>query len=376
MFTNSTKAVALAAALSLAAISAEARDLRAASGGPPPHPAQSHLYGPLPEVLAEESGATLSATLLGTEVVTLMQMKDALQSGLVEVGNLLALYFPADLPSMSLGGEMALSGRDPQVMAAAMTEFIVTCAPCQAELQKFGVVFLGSGSSDVYVLLTNKPVHNKADLAGMRLRSGGAPFSRWAENFGAVPVNVSVNDTFESMSQGVIDGSMASVADLLSFRLVELAKAVTVIPLGTYHATSDFTVSNAAWSSMSVEERQALARAANRLNAVFTNRWGAEMPAEARAAAEEAGIEFIEPDPDFLAESEAFAADDAATAARIARDDLGIADADEKVARFQELVVKWDGLLADTNNDPAAVATKVQQEVWDKVDFATYGQAQ
>ena len=92
--------------------------------------------------------------------------------------------------------------------------------------------------------------------------------------------------------------------------------------------------------------------------------------------AEEAGIEFIEPDPDFLAESEAFAADDAATAARIARDDLGIADADEKVARFQELVVKWDGLLADTNNDPAAVATKVQQEVWDKVDFATYGQAQ
>ena len=52
------------------------------------------------------------------------------------------------------------------------------------------------------------------------------------------------------------------------------------------------------------------------------------------------------------------------------------ADADEKVARFQELVVKWDGLLADTNNDPAAVAAKVQQEVWDKVDFATYGQAQ
>ncbi|WP_375261947.1 TRAP transporter substrate-binding protein DctP [Palleronia sp.] len=351
---------------------AEARDLRAASGAPPAHPSQSHLYAMLDEVLSEESDGALGATLLGTEVVTLGQMKDALQSDLVEVGNMLPLYFPAELPNMALAGELALQGRDPQVMAAAMTEYMVTCETCQEELSEFGVAYLGSGSSDVYALLTNKPVKTQEDLKGMRLRSGGAPFSRWAENFGAVPASISVNDQFESMSQGVIDGSIASIADLLSFRLVELADAVTMIPLGTYHATSDFTVSDSAWSSLSPDERAALARAANRLNAVFTNRWAVEMPKEARQAAEEAGIDFIEPDPAFLEASNVFAEADADTAASLAAERFGLDDAAERVARFEELIGKWEGLLQGVET-PEEIAAIVQTEVWDEVDFATYG---
>ena len=55
-----------------------------------------------------------------------------------------------------------------------MTEYMVTCDTCQAELKKFGVVYLGSGSSDVYALLTTKPVKTAADIKGLRLRSGGA----------------------------------------------------------------------------------------------------------------------------------------------------------------------------------------------------------
>ena len=352
---------------------ADARDLRAASGAPPAHPSHSHMYGMLDEVLSEESDGALGATLLGTEVVTLPQMKDALQSDLVEIGNMLPLYFPAELPKMALAGELALQGRDPQVMAAAMTEYMVTCDECQEELSEFGVAYLGSGSSDVYVLLTNKPVETQEDLAGMRLRSGGAPFSRWAENFGAVPASIAVGDAFESMSQGVIDGSIASVADLLSFRLIELAEAVTVIPLGTYHATSDFTVSDTAWDSLSVEERTALARAANRLNAVFTHRWGSEMPQEARTAAEEAGIAFVEPDPAFLEASNAFAEADAETAANLAAERFGLDDAAERVARFEELIGKWEGLLEGVEA-PEEIAAIVQTEVWDNVDFETYGQ--
>ncbi|SFH41421.1 TRAP-type C4-dicarboxylate transport system, substrate-binding protein [Palleronia marisminoris] len=365
---------ATAMVLALAAThGAEARDLRAASGAPPAHPSHSHMYGMLDEVLTEESGGALGAQLFGPEVVSLPQMKDALQSDLVEIGNMLPLYFPAELPNMALAGELALQGRDPQVMAAAMTDYMVTCEACQEELSEFGVAYLGSGSSDVYALLTNKPVRTQEDLAGMRLRSGGAPFSRWAENFGAVPASIAVGDTFESMSQGVIDGSIASVADLLSFRLIELADAVTLIPLGTYHATSDFTVSDTAWDSLSVEERTALARAANKLNAVFTHRWSAEMPQEARAAAEEAGIEFIEPDPAFLEASNAFAEADAATAATFSTEEFGLENAAERVARFEELITKWEGLLEGVET-PEEIAAIVQTEVWDNVDFATYGQ--
>ncbi|MCB8840407.1 C4-dicarboxylate TRAP transporter substrate-binding protein [Aurantimonas sp. VKM B-3413] len=371
------KKLAILAAATLTAVLAaqagEARELRIAPGAPPVHPSNGTLYVNFAKYIAEESNGDLTARVLGPEVVSLSQMKDALQSQLVEIGNLLPLYFPADLPNMSLAGELALAGREPQAMAAAMTEYIVTCETCQQELNRFGIVYLGSGSSDVYTLLTKKPVRTAADMKGLRLRSGGAPFSRFAEHFGAVPVSVAVNDTFESLSQGVIDGSMASIADLLSFRLIELVGSVSTLPLGTYHATSDFSVGNATWQSFSPEERAEVIRAANRANADFTYRWGYEMPDEARKAAKDAGLEIVEADPALLKEVQDFAQSDAKTVASLAKDRYGLADADQRVQRFLDLVDKWDKIVKETGPDPKAVAERVQAEVWDKVDPNAYG---
>ena len=56
-----------------------------------------------------------------------------------------------------------------------------------------------------------------------------------------------VGDTFESLSLGVLDGSMASVSDLISYRLIDVAKYVIELPLGTYHTTSNFTVASQVW---------------------------------------------------------------------------------------------------------------------------------
>lgn len=363
-----------AVAASLAVVNtADARELRVAPGAPPAHPANSHLYSRFAEYVAEESGGSVTARVLGPEVVNLGQMKDALQSQLVDVGNLLPFYFPAELPNLAMAGELALSGRNSHVMGAAMTEYIVTCESCLDEMKRFGIVYLGSGSSDVYTVLTNRPVSSPADLQGMRLRSGGAPFSRWAEHFGAVPVAVSVNDVFEAVAQGTVDGTMASVADLLSFRLVELLSHVSIFQLGTYHATSNFTVGDATWSSFSPEERAAVLAAANRANADFTQRWGIEMPEEARAAARAAGIEFVEVTPELVAETEAFAEADIATAVALSRDRFGLADADERVARFLALIEKWDGIIAETGNDPVAISERTYQEIWSQVDLSSYG---
>ncbi len=367
-----TTAVAAALILAMPATS-DARDLRVGSGAPPPHPATSHLYSGLMEYLPEESGGAMGTIFLGPEVVGLGGMKDALQTGLVDVGNLLPLYFPAELPNFALAGELSLSARDPHAMGAALTEYMVNCAACQQELSDFGVVFLGSGSSDPYMLLTKTPVRTAEDLQGMRLRSGGAPYSRWAENFGAVPVSISVLETFEAMSQGTIDGTMASIGDLLAFRLVDLVEGVTAVPLGTYFSTSNFTTAKTTWADMSVDERAALMRAANRANAHFTQRWGYEFAGIATGAAQKAGIEFLEADPALVAEAAAFAAQDRDTAAAISAERFGMDDAGERVAEFMTLVAKWEAISEEVGHDRDAMIARVWDEVWSKVDPATYG---
>ncbi|WP_298500740.1 TRAP transporter substrate-binding protein DctP [uncultured Maritimibacter sp.] len=341
---------------------AVAQSFIAAPAAPPVHPA-AYMYDKFAGFLDEESGGTMSANVVGPEVVSLPQMKDALQTGLANVGNSLPLYFAADFPQTGIAGDLALAGRNPHAMGWAMTEFVVNCAPCQEEYKAFGGVFLGSGSSDPYVLMTTKPVTSIDDLKGLRLRSGGAPYSRWAEHFGATPVNLPVGETFEAMSQGTIDGSMASIADMLSYRLVDVAKHVLRVPLGTYHVTSNFTVGSDAWADLTTEQRIQFAKAANRGDPQLTDRWAVQMPAEANEAVAAAGIDDQEPSAEFLAASEEFAAADVQS--RV--------DANPLAADFAALVTKWEGIVEEVGTDPEALAARAWDEIWSKVDFETYG---
>lgn len=361
----------LVAVLAASTVAAEARDLRLTPGAPPVHPAHK-MYEALAENLPKETDGKFTGTILGPEVVNIGGMKAALQSSVTEIGNFLPLYYSADVPNSALMGDLAFLGQNSHVMGAAMTEYVVTCGDCQAEYRKAGVVYGGSGSSDPYVLLTTKPVRTAEDLKGLRLRSGGSPFARFAEYVGASPVSMPVSETFESISQGVIDGTMASANDMLAYRLVDLVKYVTELPLGTYHATSNFTIGAKLWDGMSVEERKGVMRAANLGNPVMTEVWGVESPAKARAAGKEAGIEFIEADQSLLDVRAAFIEQDLESLSALAKKQYGIDDAAEKIARFKELVTKWEGLL-EGKSGVAEVAAVVQAEVWDKVDYETYG---
>lgn len=357
------KLTALAAAAVMVTTSVSAQELRLAPAAPGPHPAY-YMYEKFAAFLAEESGGSMTGTILGPEVIALPQMKDALQTGLANIGNALPLYFAADFPVTGVAGDLALMGRNPHAMAWAMTEFGVNCEPCQAEFKEFGTVFLGAGASDVYVLITTTPVRTLEDLQGLRLRSGGAPYSRWAENFGAVPVAMPVGEIFEAMNQGTVNGTMGSIVDMLSFRLVDVATYVTLVPLGTYHVTSNFTVSSETWNGMSIEDRTILLAAANRADPQLTDRWAFQLPEAANGAVAETDIEIITPSDEFLAASNAFSEGDVAQ--RVADNPLA--------ADFAALVEKWTAIVEEVGNDPEALAARAQEEIWANVDLATYGQ--
>ncbi|MBF9030613.1 C4-dicarboxylate ABC transporter substrate-binding protein [Rhodobacterales bacterium HKCCE3408] len=358
-----TTMMSLAGAGVLIAGAAAAQDLRIAPAAPPAHPAY-YMYEHFAEYLAEESGGAMTATIIGPEVVALPQMADALQTGLADVGNVLPLYFAADFPITGIAGDLALLGRNPHAMALAMTEWTVNCAECLAEFKDFGGVFTGAGSSDVYGLITTVPVESVEDLQGLRLRSGGAPYSRWAENFGATGVPMGVGDTFEAMSQGTIDGTMASIVDMLSFRLIDVATNFNTVPIGTYHATSNMTIAIPTWERMSVEERGMFLRAANRANFDLTDRWAFQLPEAARGAVNDSDVVVTEASDELIAASEDFAAADR---------DAQIAEAGDLAADFAALVDEWSALIADIGNDPDALADLAWERIWSNVDLSTYG---
>lgn len=352
--------------------SIEAKELRIASGVPPKHPATNPLYTDFKDQLPKYSDGRLTAKPLGTEIVSLGNMRTGVKSGLVEVGLFLPAYFPADLPEINLVGNLSLLGTNPHAMGAAMTEYVVTCDSCQAELKKLGVVYTSSHSTNLYTILSNTPIKDVGDLNGLRLRTGGPQYSRWVESMGGIPVTTPVGETFEALSQKVIDGTVTSVADIVSFRLDDVIKYVSTIELGTYHSTISHAVGLNTWASLSVADRKAVAMTSTITSAKTIDRWQL-IAAKGKSIADEKGLVSIAPSQTLIDKTAAFIEDDIANVISTAKSRFEIDDAEAKVNKFRKLVKKWEAIADEVNNDSDKMAQAMLKEIWNKVDFDKYG---
>ena len=77
-------------------------------------------------------------------------------------------------------------------------------------------------------LLTNKPIKVPADLAGVRLRTPGAPV--WVETIramGATPTPMGWGEVYPAMQQKAIDAAEAQVPAIFGSRLYEVTKYLT-----------------------------------------------------------------------------------------------------------------------------------------------------
>ncbi len=343
--------------------------LRLGAGLPPTHLLQSVWLNRIEEIV-EEAGVGIDIEVYGAELLKLGEIPDGVRDGVMDGGFIASTYHPAEYPEHNLPSSLSLLGRNGLAMAGAMTEYVATCADCQAEHAGMNQVFLGGSSSDPYVLLTTQRIQSLDDIQGKDLRSAGASFNRWADTIGANPVRMSTNEAYEAISQGVVDGTMHSKTDLINMNFKDVVTYINDLPVGTYHGGS-LLMNKERWADLSVEQRKVLLQAFNQASGEMVIEWvkAGEKGVQETVAA---GAEFVEPSPELLARSEEIAKADVAVAIQEAKDNLGIADAEEKVNRMIALIEKWEG-IAEGIETPEDYWEAVNREVWSKIDLATYG---
>ncbi len=258
-------------------------------------------------------------------------------------------------------------------MAGAMSEYIFNCPECLAEYKKQNQVYLGTGSSPTYIMLCTKEVRTLEDLKGKKYRSGAANFGRWAEHFGGVKVSIPGNDIYEAMGQGVVDCAMLSATELTNLSLFDITKFVTRrIPGGVFAgiATNNFNVD--VWQGLSTKERQVVLRASAKMQADLTWKYYSEAQKNLDASPGK-GIEVIEPTAEIMAESDKFVKGDLAVIEKQFTTDYGVSNAAAKIEQVTKLVEKWKTLTADIADDPKALEKLYWDEVFSKIDAATFG---
>ena len=327
-----------------------------------------------------QANSDLKIKVFSMSLLNLKETPPGIRDGVADIGFVLPPYFPAEYAESNLAANLtmlATTGRQVDspgaAMAGAMSEYIFNCPDCLAEYKKQNQVYLGTGSSPTYIMLCTKEVRTLEDLKGKKYRSGAANFGRWAEHFGGVKVSIPGNDIYEAMGQGVVDCAMLSATELTNLSLFDITKFVTRrIPGGVFAgiATNNFNVD--VWQGLSTKERQVVLRASAKMQADLTWKYYSEAQKNLDASPGK-GIEVIEPTAEIMAESDKFVKGDLAVIEKQFTTDYGVSNAAAKIEQVTKLVEKWKTLTADIADDPKALEKLYWDEVFSKIDAATFG---
>lgn len=367
IFKSITASIALTVGVSAMA---QADTIRATSGLGPTHVLATEVYPKLFEKFGEFTDGRWDGQDTPSGLVALNEMNAGLRDGVTQLGAVILPYFAADFPESTLPLELAVLGTDNMAISAAVTEYIVTCAECIAEFTANGQVFLGMDATTPYNFLSTKPIRSAADVQGLRIRTGGPLFARIVESLGGVPVQMAASELFEGLSQGVVDATFSSTPDLINARLLDAVDYVTEIETGVFNGAAVVNASGLLWVGMTEEDRASLAHAAQYAIVTGLDGWRASEKVGKEQGATK-GLEFISPDASLTAAIDRFMQAHLETVAQTLTE-RGVSDAAAKVARYQELLTKWEGLVT-TVDTPEALAELRYVQIWAPLDYAAFG---
>jgi len=361
------------------ATSAHAADQLSYAGGWPPNSGPTGALENYAKSVEENSGGNLTMKVYPLSLLSFAESNAGLKDGLADLSTILTPYFSAEFPTLNMISEFStlmeldgLSGeRSSLAFAGAVSEYVLlNCPSCKEEVAAQNQVYMGAGSTTSYALQCVVPVTSPAELKGKRIRAGGAYWARWAEAMGAVPVSISINETFEALSQGVLDCTASNPAELVNFSFIDVVKHVyTGLPGGQFTVPTMMNLDR--WQGLGDEEKAALMKSNARLAAEMT--WVyLEEASKGMNDSRAKGIEVAAASDELNTMNQKFIEEDLAAIVDSYREKFGVENGEDAIAGMRELAARWTKLIDGVENVDQ-LADLYWNEIYSKIDIATYG---
>ncbi len=181
---------------------------------------------------------------------------DAVRDGLVDVSYVTASYTPARHP-LPLLAELPGAGTTGEINSVAYSR--IHWKYLQAANEYKGVKLLGvwtHGPGQMF--LVKKPVTTVADIAGMKIRSGGGISEAAAKALGASPLVKPAPESYEILSAGIADGTFFPLESIKSFNLDKVVHYATFFPGGFYSSSFGFFMNQEKWDALPKQDQDAI----------------------------------------------------------------------------------------------------------------------
>ena len=170
-----------------------------------------------------------------------------------------------------------------------------------ASLEQHGLIglcFYDSGARSFYN--TRGPITSPDDMRGLKLRVPGSDlYIAMVQSLGADAVPMPLDEVYQSLAQGVIDGAENNWPSFESGRHFEVARYYSL----TRHllAPEVFVMSKRRWDTLSLQDREIIRQAAKQSVPYMRTLWDAQV-AKSKAIIMNSGVEVNEIDPAPFAE--------------------------------------------------------------------------
>lgn len=362
-------ALACATALALAgtAHAQKKTTLNVASPLPVNHVVNKSIEGWLDNV-AKASDGTLEFKWYPGEVVAKnRQSMDAVKNGLADASYVIDAYLPSELPHQITASRVGVYGADSFVMTGVANEYmLLNCAQCVQDWRKNGVIAMVHAATTAYHLACREALDSEEKLSGRRIRGAGS-HGLFITEFGGVPVNIPITDTYEALQRGQVDCTMAVDAHMKSYSFNEVTRFMINAPYGVYMSGTPFMINASRWSSLPPETKKLIQSKLPDLAAEIAARYEEEAIA-ARKESEAKGVKWLEPSASLMAARQRYLDRVVQTAVEEGKK-RRITGVEEMLAKFQPIYEKWEKIVAETGHDRAKFRDALEREVFSKITY-------
>lgn len=332
------------------------------------------------DTLTETSNGELGARVYPLSLLNLMETSPGLRDGMADVGTVLTSYFLHEFPSTHMVTELTMlldqqefAGPHGAVFSGAVMEYVMLhCDECVDEFRQQNQVFTASGTTAPLPLLCTEPVTSLEDVKGLRLRGGGPQHSRWAQAVGASSVQMSVNEVYDALDQGVVECTIQTATELTVFRLKEVVTHITTgAPGGGYGGTALANMNRDTWSGLSEQERTHVLKASSAMAADIIWAYHESNEQNLKDALDE-GIEIHPADDELTEFTRQFVEEDVKNIARHYAERYGLKETEQSIGKFQQLLERWRELGTEIDSK-AAFQEILWREIYSHVDVGRYG---
>lgn len=181
---------------------------------------------------------------------------DGVRDGQVDLSYVTASYTPArhTLPKL---GELPGGGVTATINSIAYSRIHWKHLHAAGEyngVHLIGVFSHGPGQ----IFNTKHAVTKVADLAGLKIRTGGGIAADMGKALGASMMFKPAPESYELLKTGVADGLFFPLESPASFKLDKLIKYATIFPGGFYSSTFGFFMNQGKWDKLPKQDQDAL----------------------------------------------------------------------------------------------------------------------